>query len=52
MGAILWTVITLLVLFWVVGLVLNIAGPIIHFAILAAAVLFVINMFTSARTRI
>lgn len=52
MGGILWTLITLLVLFWVIGLVMHIAGPIIHLAILAAAVLFVINMFTTSRTRI
>jgi hypothetical protein len=52
MGGILWTLITLLVLFWIVGLVMHIAGPVIHFALLAAAVLFVINMFTSSRTRI
>lgn len=49
MGGILSTVITLLVLFWVVGLVLHVAGPMIHFALLAAAVLFVINRFSSAR---
>ena len=47
----LWTIISLLVLFWIVGLVANVAGPIIHLLLVVAAVLFVVNMFTG-RTRV
>ena len=47
----LWTIISLLVLFWIVGLVANIAGPIIHLLLVVAAVLFVANMFMG-RTRV
>ena len=52
MAGILWAVIVLLLAFWVVGLAMHILGPVIHFALLVAAVLFVVNMFTSSRTRI
>ena len=52
MTGILWTVIVLLLAFWVVGLAMHILGPVIHFALLVAAVLFVVNMFASSRTRI
>lgn len=47
----LWTIIALLVLFWVVGLVANIAGPVLHLLLVVAAVLFVVNMFMG-RTRV
>jgi len=51
MPGLLWVIIALLVLFWIVGLMMNILGPIIHLAIVVAAVLFVVNMFTG-RTRV
>lgn len=50
MAAILWTIIGLLVLFWVIGLALHLFGGLIHIALVIAAVLFVINLFTG-RTR-
>lgn len=52
MAGILWTIIALLVIFWLVGAVLNLFGPIIHFALLVAAVLVVANMFLGGRTRV
>jgi hypothetical protein len=52
MGGVLWAVIALLLVFWVVGLALHVLGPVIHFALLVAAILFVVNMFTSTRTRV
>jgi hypothetical protein len=48
---ILWTIIALLVAFWVVGMLTHVAGGVIHLALVVAAVLFVVSMFTS-RTRV
>jgi hypothetical protein len=46
MGNILWTLIVLLVIFWVVGLLVHIGGALIHIALVVAVVLFVINLLT------
>jgi hypothetical protein len=46
----LWTVIAILLVIWLVGLVMNVVGPIIHLLLIIAAVLFVVNMFTGRRT--
>ena len=50
MGGVLWGLIALLVVFWLVGLMLDLVGGLIHIALVVAAVLFVVNMFMS-RTR-
>jgi hypothetical protein len=47
--SILWWVIAALVAFWLFGLVLDLFGGLIHIVLVVAAVLFVINMFTSRR---
>jgi len=52
MSGILWAIVVLLVIFWLVGAVLNLFGGIIHFALILAAVLFVVNMFLGGRTRV
>lgn len=49
---ILWAIIAVLVVFWLIGLVLNLFGPIIHALLVVAAVLFVVNMFMGGRRRI
>ncbi|MFN3648678.1 MAG: lmo0937 family membrane protein [Armatimonadota bacterium] len=51
MGAILWWIIAALVVFWIVGLALDLVGGLIHIALVIAAVLFVVSMFTN-RARI
>jgi hypothetical protein len=51
MGGILWTIIGILVAFWLIGLMMDIAGGLIHLVLVVAAVLFVINMFMG-RTRV
>lgn len=40
----LWTIIGLLLLFWVFGLILHIAGGIIHLVLIVAAVMFIIKL--------
>jgi len=49
--SILWTICALLVAIWFIGLLTNVAGGLIHFALVVAAVLFVVSMFTG-RTRV
>lgn len=50
MAGVLWAIVALLVVFWLVGAVLDLFGAVIHFALVLAAVLFVVNMFLSRRT--
>jgi len=49
MGGILWTIITVLFVLWLVGLVANIGGGLIHLLLVVAVVLFLINLFTGRR---
>lgn len=50
MAGVLWGIIALLVVFWLVGLALDLVGGLIHIVLVVAAVLFVVNMFMN-RTR-
>lgn len=44
MGNILWALVGLLILFWVIGLVAKIGGAIIHFLLVVALILFIVNL--------
>jgi hypothetical protein len=46
----LWTLIVLLVLFWLLGFAFDVAGGIIHVLLVIAAVLFVVQLITGRRT--
>lgn len=46
----LWTLIVLLLLFWVLGFAFDIAGGIIHVVLVIAAVLFLVQIMTGRRT--
>ncbi|MBN6192901.1 lmo0937 family membrane protein [Aneurinibacillus sp. BA2021] len=46
----LWTIIGLLLLFWVFGLIFHITGGIIHLVLIVAAVMFIIKL-VSGRSR-
>ena len=46
----LWTLIVLLLLFWVLGFAFHVAGGIIHVLLVIAVVLFVVNLLTGRRT--
>jgi hypothetical protein len=46
----LWTLIVLLLLFWVLGFAFDVAGGIIHVLLVIAAVLFVVNLISGRRT--
>jgi uncharacterized membrane protein YtjA (UPF0391 family) len=51
MSGILWTVIAVILAFWVIGLLMDVASGLIHLLLVVAAVLFVVSMFTG-RTRV
>ena len=46
----LWTLIVLLLLFWVLGFAFDVAGGIIHVLLIIAAVLFLVNLISGRRT--
>ena len=46
----LWTLVVLLVLFWLLGFAFDVAGGIIHVLLVIAAVLFVVQLITGRRT--
>lgn len=50
MGGILWTIISIMFALWLIGLVANIGGGLIHLLLVVAVVLFLVNMFTGRRT--
>jgi hypothetical protein len=45
----LWTLIVLLVLFWLLGFAFDIAGGIIHVLLVIALVLFLVNLISGRR---
>ena len=46
----LWTLIVLLLLFWLLGFAFNVAGGIIHVLLVIAVVLFLVNLVSGRRT--
>ncbi|MBB5171390.1 lmo0937 family membrane protein [Rummeliibacillus sp. G93] len=42
----LWTLIGLLVLFWVLGLIFHIGGGLIHILLVIALIVFIVRLFT------
>jgi uncharacterized membrane protein YtjA (UPF0391 family) len=48
----LWTLIVLLVVFWLLGFAFDVAGGIIHVLLVIALALFVVNLLSGRRTRV
>jgi hypothetical protein len=48
----LWTLIVLLLLFWVFGFAFHVAGGIIHLLLVIAIVLFLVNVISGRRSTI
>ncbi|HEX8559334.1 MAG TPA: lmo0937 family membrane protein [Pyrinomonadaceae bacterium] len=46
----LWTILVILLVLWLLGLVANIGGGLIHLLLVVALVVFVINLLTGRRT--
>jgi hypothetical protein len=49
MGSLLWTVITILVVLWLVGFLMHLGGSLIHLLLVIALVLFIYNLVTGRR---
>lgn len=49
MGRILWGIIVVLIVFWLIGLLLEIGGGLIHFLLVVAGIIFVIQLITGRR---
>ena len=45
----LWTLIVLLLLFWVLGFMFDVAGGIIHVLLVVVAILFLVNLISGRR---
>lgn len=46
----LWTIVVLLLVFWLLGFAFNVAGNIIHILLVIALVMFVVNLISGRRT--
>jgi uncharacterized protein DUF5670 len=46
----LWTLIVLLLLFWILGFAFDVAGGIVHVLLVIALVLFLVNIISGRRT--
>ncbi|MEC6748418.1 lmo0937 family membrane protein [Marinilactibacillus sp. XAAS-LB27] len=46
-----WTLIGLLLLFWVLGLVFEIAGGLVHILLVVALLVFIYNMITGRKNK-
>lgn len=49
MGNLLWTVIVVLVVLWLIGLIANIGGGLIHALLVIAGIIFVFQLITGKR---
>lgn len=49
MIAILWTILVIVVVFWLIGLLFDIAGNFIHLLLLVAAAILIYNLITGRR---
>ena len=50
MGGILYTIITILFVFWLLGFLMHIGGGLIHILLVAALILFIFQLVTGRRT--
>lgn len=48
-GEMLWTIIGILLVLWLLGLVANVGGGLVHLLLVIAAVVFLINLITGRR---
>lgn len=46
MGNLLWTVISILIVLWLVGFLMHVGGSLIHLLLVIALVLFIYNLVT------
>lgn len=46
----LWTILAIILVLWLVGLVANVGGGLIHLLLVVALIVFIINFLTGRRT--
>ncbi|HLL80668.1 MAG TPA: lmo0937 family membrane protein [Ktedonobacteraceae bacterium] len=51
LGSILWAVVVVLVVLWLLGLVLHVAGGFIHLLLIIALIVLLYNLFVGMRSR-
>lgn len=49
MNNLLWTVITVLIVLWLLGFVMSFGGPLIHLVLVVAVILLAYNLLTRGR---
>jgi hypothetical protein len=49
-GGIIWTLIVLLFAFWLIGLIANVGGGLIHVLLVLALIILIFNLLTGRRT--
>lgn len=49
MGRILWIILVVILAFWLIGFLMDIAGGLIHILLVIALIIFVINLITGRR---
>ncbi len=52
MGGIVWTLVVLLVVFWLIGLVAHVGGGLIHLLLVIAVVVALFHLITGRRTAV
>lgn len=50
MGKILWSIIVILLIFWVLGFALDFGGGLIHLILVVAGIIFIIQLITGRRS--
>lgn len=45
----LWTIISILVVLWLIGFLLHVGGGLIHLLLVVAVIVFLVNLFTGRR---
>lgn len=46
----LWTILVILLVLWLLGLIANVGGSLIHLLLVVAAIVLIINFFSGRRT--
>jgi predicted membrane metal-binding protein len=49
MGRILWIILAVIIVIWLIGFLMDVAGGLIHILLIIAAIILVINLVTGRR---
>ncbi|MGI2328855.1 lmo0937 family membrane protein [Planococcus sp. YIM B11945] len=49
MGRILWIILVIILAFWLIGFVMDIAGGLIHILLVIAVIIFIVNLISGRR---